>query len=106
MSLDIVVLLVFLAVIAIIDYKKHIIMDELLLCIIIFRVLYLLFLKSYIDILYSFGNGLLVMVPFLLLTLYMEKKTGKFAAGGCDIKLAICLALYLGPVATLIIIIT
>ena len=103
MSFDIFVFLVFLAVIAFIDYKKHIIPDSLLLSTIIFRILYVIFLKSYMNILYSISNGLLVMVPFLLLTLYIEKKTGKFQTGGGDIKLMGCMGFYLDPMRVLII---
>ena len=103
MRIDIIVLLVFLAVIAFIDYRHHIIPDSLILSAVIFRILYLIFLNSYINILYSLGKALLIMVPFLLLTVYMEKKTGKPQCGGGDIKLLGLMGFYLDPMPVLVI---
>ena len=86
MRFDLIVLLIFLLCIAISDYKRAVIPDAYILSGIAFRILYLIFLKSYIDILKSLGSALLIFVPLLLMTVAYEKKTGKHGAGGGDLK--------------------
>ena len=103
LDLDLWVLLIFLGIIAWHDFKRNIIPDELLLSAAAFHLVYLIFSNSFINILYSIGNLLLILVPFLLLTVMWEKKTGKFAMGGGDIKLAGLLSFCLGSLNTVII---
>ena len=86
MRFDLIVLLIFLLCIAISDYKRAVIPDAYILAGITFRILYLIFLKSYINILKSLGSALLIFVPLLLMTVMYEKKTGKHGAGGGDLK--------------------
>ena len=88
MGIDIIVLLIHLLVIAVIDYKQHIIPDQLILSMVVFKLICSLFLNTMSDLLISIGYALLITIPLLLLTLWMEKKTGKMQLGGGDIKLA------------------
>ena len=102
MRLDLIVLLVFLLCIAASDYKRAVIPDAYILAGITFRILYLIFLKSYINILKSLGSALLIFVPLLLMTVAYEKKTGKHGAGGGDLKTLALLGFYLSPMETLV----
>ena len=102
MRFDLIVLLIFLLCIAISDYKRAVIPDAYILAGITFRILYLIFLKSYIDILKSLGSALLIFVPLLLMTVMYEKKTGKHGAGGGDLKALGMVGFYLSPMETLV----
>ena len=103
MRFDLIVLLIFLLCIAASDYKRAVIPDAYILAGITFRILYLIFLKSYINILKSLGSALLIFVPLLLMTVAYEKKTGKHGAGGGDLKTLALLGFYLSPMETLVI---
>ena len=103
MGIDIIVLLIHLLVIAVIDYKQHIIPDQLILSMVVFKLICSLFLNTMSDLLISIGYALLITIPLLLLTLWMEKKTGKMQLGGGDIKLAFGISLYFSPLDTLLI---
>ena len=102
MRIDIIILLIFLLCIAASDYKRAVIPDAYILAGITFRILYLIFLKSYINILKSLGSALLIFVPLLLMTVAYEKKTGKHGAGGGDLKTLALLGFYLSPMETLV----
>ena len=102
MRFDLIILLVFLLCIAASDYKRAVIPDAYILAGITFRILYLIFLKSYINILKSLGSALLIFVPLLLMTVAYEKKTGKHGAGGGDLKTLALLGFYLSPMETLV----
>ena len=102
MRFDLIVLLIFLLCIAASDYKRAVIPDAYILAGITFRILYLIFLKSYINILKSLGSALLIFVPLLLMTVAYEKKTGKHGAGGGDLKTLALLGFYLSPMETLV----
>ena len=102
MRFDLLVLLIFLLCIAASDYKRAVIPDAYILAGITFRILYLIFLKSYINILKSLGSALLIFVPLLLMTVAYEKKTGKHGAGGGDLKTLALLGFYLSPMETLV----
>ena len=102
MRIDLIVLLIFLLCIAASDYKRAVIPDAYILAGITFRILYLIFLKSYINILKSLGSALLIFVPLLLMTVAYEKKTGKHGAGGGDLKTLALLGFYLSPMETLV----
>ena len=104
MSIDIIVLLLHLLVIAVIDYKQHIIPDQAVMSLIVFKLGYdLIINQSFIIMLTNIGYALLIAVPLLLLTLWMEKKTGKFQMGGGDVKLLGGIALFFTPIDTLLI---
>ena len=104
MRIDIIVLLVHLLVIAIIDYKHHIIPDQLILSLVIFKLGYdLIINQSFITMFTNIGYALLITVPLLLLTVWMEKKSGKFQMGGGDIKILGGIALFFTPIDTLLI---
>ena len=104
MRIDIIVLLIHLLVIAVIDYRQHIIPDQLILSLVIFKLGYDLIINySFMTMLTNIGYSLLIMVPFLLLTVWMEKKSGKFQMGGGDIKLLGGIALFFTPMDTLLI---
>ena len=102
MRCDLIILLIFLLGIAASDYKRAVIPDAYILAGITFRILYLIFLKSYINILKSLGSALLIFVPLLLMTVAYEKKTGKHGAGGGDLKTLALLGFYLSPMETLV----
>ena len=51
----------------------------------------------------NIGYALLIAVPLLLLTVWMEKKTDKFQMGGGDLKLLFGIALFFTPIETLLI---
>ena len=102
MRFALIVLLIFLLCIAASDYKRAVIPDAYILAGITFRILYLIFLKSYINILKSLGSALLIFVPLLLMTVAYEKKTGKHGAGGGDLKTLALLGFYLSPMETLV----
>ena len=105
MRIDIIVLLIHLLVIAVIDYKQHIIPDQAVLSLIVFKLGYdLIINQSFIIMLTNIGYALLITVPLLPLTLWMEKKTGKLQMGGGDIKLLGGIALFFTPFETLLII--
>ena len=88
MRIDIIVLLIHLLVVAVIDYKQHIIPDQAVMSLIVFKLGYDLIINlSFTTMLTNIGYSLLITVPLLLLTLWMEKKPGKFQLGGGDIKL-------------------
>ena len=94
MRIDIIVLLIHLLVIAVIDYKQHIIPDQAVLSLVVFKLGYdLIVNQSIITMFTNIGYALLIAVLLLLLTLWMEKKTGKFQMGGGDIKLP-CMLLF------------
>ena len=83
MRIDIIILLIHLLMIAIIDYKQHIIPDQLVLSLVVFKLGYDLIIdQSFITMLTYIGYALLIVVPLLLLTVWMEKKTGRFQLGG------------------------
>ena len=104
MRIDIIVLLIHLLVVAVIDYKQHIIPDQAVMSLIVFKLGYdLIINQSFIIMLTNIGYALLITVPLLLLTLWMEKKTGKLQMGGGDIKLLGGIALFFTPVDTLLI---
>ena len=102
MRFDLIILLIFLLCIAASDYKRAVIPDAYILAGITFRILYLIFLKSYINILNSLGSALLIFVPIWLMTVAYEKKTGKHGAGGGDLKTLALLGFYLSPMETLV----
>ena len=102
MRFDLIVLLIFLLCIAASDYKRAVIPDAYILAGITFRILYLIFLKSYINVLKSLSSALLIFVPLLLMTVAYEKKTGKHGAGGGDLKTLALLGFYLSPMETLV----
>lgn len=102
MRYDLIVLLILLLCIAASDYKRAVIPDAYILAGITFRILYLIFLKSYINILKSLGSALLIFVSLLLMTVAYEKKTGKHGAGGGDLKTLALLGFYLSPMETLV----
>ena len=104
MRIDIIILLIHLLMIAIIDYKQHIIPDQLVLSLVVFKLGYdLIINQSFVTMLTNIGCALLIAVPLLLLTLWMEKKTGKFQMGGGDVKLLGGIALFFTPIDTLLI---
>ncbi len=104
MRIDIIVLLIHLLVVAVIDYKQHIIPDQAVMSLIVFKLGYdLIINQSFIIMLTNIGYALLITVPLLLLTLWMEKKTGKFQMGGGDVKLLGGIALFFTPIDTLLI---
>ena len=104
MRIDIIVLLIHLLVIAVIDYKQHIIPDQLVISLVIFKLGYdLIINQSFLIMLTNIGYALLIAVPVLLLTVRIEKKSGKFQMGGGDIKLLFGIALFFTPVNTLLI---
>jgi len=104
MRIDIIVLLIHLLVIAVIDYKQHIIPDQLVMSLVIFKLGYdLIINQSFLIMLTNIGYALLIAVPLLLLTVWIEKKSGKFQMGGGDIKLLFGIALFFTPVNTLLI---
>ena len=104
MRIDIIVLLIHLLVIAVIDYKQHIIPDQLIMSLVVFKLGYdLIVNQSFITMFTNIGYALLIAVPLLLLTLWMEKKTGKFQMGGGDVKLLEGIALFFTPIDTLLI---
>ena len=104
MRIDIIVLLIHLLVIAVIDYKQHIIPDQAVLSLVVFKLGYDLIVNhSFITMFTNIGYALLIAVPLLLLTLWMEKKTGKFQMGGGDVKLLGGIALFFTPIDTLLI---
>ena len=104
MRIDIIVLLIHLLVIAVIDYKQHIIPDQLVISLVIFKLGYdLIINQSFLIMLTNIGYALLIAVPLLLLTVWIEKKSGKFQMGGGDIKLLFGIALFFTPVNTLLI---
>ena len=83
MRIDIIVLLIHLLVIAIIDYKQHIIPDQAILSLVVFKLGYdLIINQSFIIMLTNIGYSLLITVPLLLLTVWMEKKTGMSQLSG------------------------
>ena len=95
MRIDIIILLIHLLMIAIIDYKQHIIPDQLVLSLVVFKLGYDLIIdQSFITMLTYIGYALLIVVPLLLLTVWMEKKTGRFQLGGGDLKLSLLLIIY------------
>ena len=51
----------------------------------------------------NIGYSLLITVPLLLLTLWMEKKSGKPQMGGGDIKILGGIALFFTPMDSLLI---
>ena len=105
MRIDIIILLIHLLVIAIIDYKQHIIPDQLIMSLVVFKLGYdLIINQSFVTMLTNIGFALLITVPLLLLTVWMEKKSGKFQMGGGDIKLIGAIALFFPPLDTLLII--
>ena len=104
MRIDIIVLLIHLLVIAVIDYKQHIIPDQAVLSLVVFKLGYdLIINQSFVTMLTNIGYALLITVPLLFLTVWMEKKTGKFQAGGGDLKLLAGIALFFTPIDTLLI---
>ena len=104
MRIDIIVLLIHLLVVAVIDYKQHIIPDQAVMSLIVFKLGYdLIINQSFIIMLTNIGYALLIAVPLLLLALWMEKKTGKFQMGGGDVKLLGGIALFFTPIDTLLI---
>ena len=105
MRVDIIVLLIHLLVIAVIDYKQHIIPDQLVMSLVVFKLGYNLIINlSFIIMLTNIGYALLITVPLLLLTVLIEKKSGKFQMGGGDIKILGGIALFFTPFETLLII--
>ena len=105
MRLDIIVLLIHLLVIAVIDYKQHVIPDQLIMSLFVFKIGYdLIINQSFVTMLTNIGYALLITVPLLFLTVWMEKKTGKFQAGGGDLKILGAIALFFTPMDTLLII--
>ena len=104
MRIDIIILLIHLLVIAIIDYKQHIIPNNLVMSLVVFKLGYDLIVNySFMTMLTNIGCSLLITVPLLLLTVWMEKKTGKLQFGGGDIKLLGGIALFFTPFDTLLI---
>ena len=104
MRIDIIVLLIHLLVVAVIDYNQHIIPDQAVMSLIVFKLGYdLIINQSFIIMLTNIGYALLIAVPLLLLALWMEKKTGKFQMGGGDVKLLGGIVLFFTPIDTLLI---
>jgi prepilin signal peptidase PulO-like enzyme (type II secretory pathway) len=88
----------------IIDYREHIIPDQLVMSLVVFKLGYdLIINRSFITMLTNIGYSFLISVPLLLLTLWMEKKTGRFQMGGGDIKILGAIALFFSPLETLLI---
>ena len=105
MRFDLIVLLIHLLVIAVIDYKQHIIPDQLVMSLVIFKIGYDLIVNySFMTMLTNIGCSFLITIPLLLLTVWMEKKSGKFQMGGGDIKILGGIALFFTPLDTLLII--
>ena len=105
MRIDIIVLLIHLLVIAVIDYKQHVIPDQLIMSLVVFKLGYdLIINQSFVAMITNIGYSLLITVPLLLLTLWMENKTGKFQLGGGDLKLIGAIALFFPPLDTLLIV--
>ena len=74
MRIDIIVLLIHLLVVAVIDYKQHIIPDQAVMSLIVFKLGYDLIIdQSFITMLTYIGYALLIAVPLLLL-LWMRQK--------------------------------
>ncbi len=95
MRIDIIILLIHLLMIAIFDYRQHIIPDQAVLSMVVFKIGYdLIVNQSFIIMLTNIGCSLLITVPLLLLTVWMEKKTGRFQLGGGDLKLSLLLIIY------------
>ena len=63
MRIDIIVLLIHLLVIAIIDYKQHIIPDQLIISMAVFKLICSVFLNTLSDLLKSIGYALLITIP-------------------------------------------
>ena len=104
MRVDIIVLLIHLLMIAIIDYKHHIIPDQLVMSLFVFKIGYdLIVNQSFVTMLTNIGFALLITVPLLLLTVLIEKKSGKFQMGGGDIKLLFGIALFFSTLETLLV---
>ena len=104
MRIDIIILLIHLLMIAIFDYRQHIIPDQLVLSLVVFKLGYdLIINQSFITMLTNIGCSLLITVPLLLLTVWMEKKTGRFQLGGGDLKLLFSIGLFFTPLETLLI---
>ena len=105
MRFDLIVLLIHLLVIAVIDYKQHIIPDQLVMSLVVFKIGYDLIVNySFMTMLTNIGCSFLITIPLLLLTVWMEKKSGKFQMGGGDIKILGGIALFFTPLDTLLII--
>ena len=105
MRFDLIVLLIHLLVSAVIDYKQHIIPDQLVMSLVVFRIGYDLIVNySFMTMLTNIGCSFLITIPLLLLTVWMEKKSGKFQMGGGDIKILGGIALFFTPLDTLLII--
>ena len=70
--------------------KEHIIPDQLIMSLVVFKLGYdLIINQSFVTMLTNIGYALLITVPLLFLTVWMEKKTGKFQLGGGNLKLTI-----------------
>ena len=105
MRFDLIVLLIHLLVSAVIDYKQHIIPDQLVMSLVVFKIGYDLIVNySFMTMLTNIGCSFLITIPLLLLTVWMEKKSGKFQMGGGDIKILGGIALFFTPLDTLLII--
>ena len=75
MRIDIIVLLIHLLVIAIIDYKQHIIPDQAVMSLVVFKLGYDLIINyNFMTMLMNVGYSLLITLPLLFLTVWMEKK--------------------------------
>ncbi len=80
MRIDLVVLFILLLSIAVSDYKTRVIPDAYILAGITFRILYLIFMRSYTDILKSLGTELLVPIPKCTRTDANHSKTASIRA--------------------------
>ena len=88
----------FLFVISIIDIKKQIIPDVLLLIAIAFRIIYSILVQKMqgVQLLGLIIDGLAISLPVFLLVLVAEKLSQRETFGGGDIKLLFVTGMYLG----------
>lgn len=89
-----------LYVVTLTDIYERIILDRCIVIAILVRVIYFFCIDagevSWKAFFLLFGNGFLIAVPILILTLVMEFFLKKEALGGGDIKLLFVLGMYLG----------
>ena len=83
MRLDIIVLLIHLLVIAVIDYKEHIIPDQAIMSLVIFKLGYdLIINQSFMTMLATIGYSLLIAVPLLFLRYGWRRRQASSSSAG------------------------
>lgn len=87
-----------LYVIALTDFYAQIILDSCIFAAIAVKIIYFFAFEevSLSSCFQLFGNGMLIAVPILIFTLFMEFLLKKDAFGGGDIKFLFVLGMYLG----------